>query len=55
MLTSRDWLMGAGPGEDYDHLVDPSDPEQALAAAIDTGSAGRPFIAMHRKQLGEQL
>ena len=37
-----------------DHLIDPSDSGQALAAAIDTGS-GRPFITMHRKQPGEQL
>ena len=27
-----------------DHLVDPSDPGQALAAVIDTGSAGGLFI-----------
>ena len=36
-------------------MDDPSDPGQALAAAIDNGSVGRPFIAVHRKQPGEWL
>ena len=53
--------MGDGPGANYelwlanDHLVDPPDHRQALATAIDTGSKGCPFIAMHCKQPGEQL
>ena len=53
--------MGAGPSANYelwlvnDHLVDPSHPGQALAAAIDTGSGSHPFIAMHRNQPGEQF
>ena len=54
-------LMDAGPRANYelwlvnDHLVDPLDPGQALATAVDTGSVGRPFMAMHGKQLGEWL
>ena len=58
---SGDWLMGAGQGADYewwlanDHLVDSLDHRQALAAAIETGSADCPFIAEHRKQPAEQL
>ena len=34
---------------------DPSDPGQDLAAVIDTGSAGRLFIVLHREQPGERL
>ena len=51
--------MGAGPGADYefwlvnDHLVSPPDHGQALAAVIDTVSAVRPFIAVHRKKPAE--
>ena len=53
--------MGADPRANYglwlvsDHLDDPLDPGQALTTAIDTGSASHPFIAVHRKQPGEQL
>ena len=60
-LMSRDWLTGAGPGTDYElwlvnnHLVDPLDHGQALAAAINTGSVGYPLTAVHHKQLEEWL
>ena len=52
--------MGAGLGTDNElwlvnYLVDPLNHGQALAAMIDTGSAGHPSIVMHPKQLGEQL
>ena len=36
-------------------MVDPLDHGQALTAGRGTCSAGRPFIALHRKQPGEQL